>query len=242
MTANVIASAAVTVPSVEQRERRFFLAMALLLIATTILGFGYFQYAGISSWGAPWWVHVHAVGSMGWLGFFALQNALVVRGSIALHRKLGMFGAGYAGLLVVVDLTLSLFIVASGRSDGMFAPADLLALNMMNVLTFATLFLAAFRLRHRMDWHKRLMLSATVVLSGPAFGRILVMLGLRTTLTFTLAILSYVVIAMLFDLASRNHVHAAYFWACSAVVLMGLAIQFLPHFGPFASLAQAVAG
>lgn len=242
MTANVIAGAATPAPSIEQRERRFFLGIALLLIVTALLGFGYFQYAGISSWGAPWWVHVHAVGSMGWLGFFALQNALVVRGSVALHRKLGMFGAGYAGLLVVVDLSLSLFIVASGRSDGMFAPADLLALNTMNVLTFAVLFLIAFRLRHRMDWHKRLMLGATIVLSGPALGRILVMLDMRTTLTFTLAILSYVVLAMLFDLAVRKRVHPAYFWACSAVVLMGLGIQFLPGFGPFTSLAKAIAG
>ena len=62
------------------RERLFFFMMSLLLIVSALLGFGYFQYAGISSWGAPWWVHVHAFSQMGWLGFYALQNALVVRG------------------------------------------------------------------------------------------------------------------------------------------------------------------
>jgi hypothetical protein len=239
---NVIAGAAAVLPTSEQRERRFFLAMALLLIATAILGFGYFQYAGISSWAEPWWMHAHAVVSMGWLGFFALQNALVVRGSVGLHRRLGLFGAGYAGLLVVVDVALSLFVIASGSGDGIFMPANLLALNMMNVLTFGALFLAGFRLRHRMDWHKRLMLSATIAVSGPAFGRILIMLDARTTLSFTLAILSYIVIGILFDLTEHKRLHPAYVWSFSAVVLMGLSIRVLPHFGPFAALARAVAG
>ncbi|HSG54789.1 MAG TPA: hypothetical protein VLA45_04980, partial [Paracoccaceae bacterium] len=72
----------------EQRERQFFFGMSLLLIAAALLGFGYFQYAGISSWGAPWWVHVHAFSQMGWLGFYAVQNALVVQGNIALHSRL----------------------------------------------------------------------------------------------------------------------------------------------------------
>ena len=146
--------------SAVEHERLFFFCMSLLLIASALLGFGYFQYAGISSWGAPWWVHVHAVSQMGWLGFFALQNALVLRGDVALHRRLGLLGAIFAVWLVIAALTVSYLSVSTGTDDGLFTPAYLVALNWSTLGTFAALFVAALILRRRSDWHKRLMLCA----------------------------------------------------------------------------------
>lgn len=225
-----------------ERERRFFLAMSLLLIASALLGFGYFQYAGISSWGAPWWVHVHAVSQMGWLGFYALQNALVVRGEVALHRRLGVFGAFYGAWLVVVGMSLSVFNIATGSGDGMFFPASLLALNGATMLAFVVLFVAALLHRRRSDWHKRLMLSAVAAMSLPSFGRILIMLGIPSTLNRTLFVLSIIVIGMIFDGRTRGSVHPAYWWGAGVTVTMGLLIGGLPGFAPFAALANSIVG
>ena len=77
------------------RERLFFFMMSLLLIASALLGFGYFQYAGISSWGAPWWVHVHAFSQMGWLGFYALQIGLPERDYLSQSRIPSRFTLDY---------------------------------------------------------------------------------------------------------------------------------------------------
>lgn len=236
--------ATATIPTVSlalQRERTFFFCMSLLLIASALLGFGYFQYAGISSWGAPWWVHVHAFSQMGWLGFYALQNALVMRGDVALHRKLGIIGAFYGAWLVINGMSLSLFNIATGAGDGMFQPASLLALNGATMLAFAVLFTAALFNRRRSDWHKRLMLSSLAALSLPSFGRILIMLGIPSTLNRTLFVLSIIVVGMVFDWRTRGNVHPAYFWGAGAVVVMGLLIGGLPEFAPFAALANAIA-
>ncbi len=143
------------------RERRFFLIMSLLLIANAIIGFGYFKQSGKSSFDSPAWVHVHALSMVGWLLFFALQNSLVVRGNIALHRNLGMFGAFYAAWIALLGLAVGWLEVQTGRNMP-FDPPESVVLNWMNIATFAGLFIAAFRLRHRSDWHKRLMLCATI--------------------------------------------------------------------------------
>lgn len=224
------------------RERRFFFFMSLALIAAALLGFGYFQYAGISSWGAPWWIHVHAVSQMAWLGFYALQNALVVRGDIALHRKLGVFGCFFAAWLVVAAFSVSYLSVSSGVNDGLFLPANILAMNWANLAIFAALFVAAIANRRRSDWHKRLMLSAVVVLSLPSLGRILIMLGIPSTLNRTLFVLSFIAVAMAFDRATRGRVHPAYYWGAGATVTMGLLIGGLPEFAPFVALANGIAG
>lgn len=127
--------------------------MSLLLIANAVVGFGYFKYAGISTFASPWWVHVHALSMVGWLLFFALQNSLVVRGDIALHRRLGIFGAAYAGWIVAVGLTVGWFEVVTARNMP-FDPPESIALNWMNILTFAGLFVAAFR--HSWRWESAL--------------------------------------------------------------------------------------
>lgn len=223
-------------------ERKFFLAMALLLIASALLGFGYFQYAGISSWGAPWWVHVHAVSQMGWLGFYAVQNALVVRGDQALHRKLGIFGVVFAGWIVVAAFGVSYLTVATGGGDGMFTPAQLLALNWTNITGFAVLFVAAVIQRGRSDWHKRLMLCALIVLSLPGMGRILIMLGIPSTLNRALILLAFIAIGMIFDWRTRGKVHPAYFWGVGVVLVNGILTAALPDFAPFSAFANTIAG
>ena len=227
----------------ESRERVFFLVMAVVLAVTVVTAFSLFLAAGISTFHSPWWVHVHAVTFMTWIGFYVLQNTLVFRNDITLHRRLGRIGAVYAIWMVLVGLVLTPLTLAVGRSPPFFTPAYFLALDLVNIVTFGALLYAAIRNRRRTDWHRRLMLCATICVIAPAIGRLMVLSGATVTATPMVALLlAYVVVAMLFDWANRGRVHAAYFWGAAALVLMAAAVELLTVVAPFAALAGRIAG
>jgi len=163
--------------STERRERLFFLVMAIAIAITVVTAFGLFRLAGISSFGAPWWVHVHAVTFMIWTGFYVLQNALVFRNDIGLHRRLGRIGAVYAIWIVFVGLVLTPVTLAAHRWPPFFTAPYFLALDWVNIVVFGALFYAAIHNRKRTDWHRRLMLCATVCLIAPALGRLIILSG-----------------------------------------------------------------
>ena len=229
--------------STEMRERRFFLAMAIAIALTVVVAFSLFLAAGISSFNSPWWVHVHAVTFMAWIGFYVLQNTLVYRNDIALHRRLGRIGAGYAVWMVLVGLVLTPLTLAVGRSPPFFTPAYFLALDWVNILVFGALLYAAVANRRRTDWHRRLMLCATVCVIAPAPGRLIVLAGYPMTAALDVAmLLVFIFVAMLYDWFNRGRVHVAYVWGVAALVLMVFSIELLAKFPAFTALAGRIAG
>ena len=228
--------------SAERRERLFFLVMAVAIAITVVAAFNLFRLAGFSSFGAPWWVHVHAVTFMTWIGFYVVQNALVFRNDIGLHRRLGRIGAVYAIWMVVVGLVLTPLTLAAGRSPPFFTPPYFLALDWMNIAAFGALFYAAVRNHRRTDWHRRLMLCATVCLIAPALGRLIVLSGNEMTAPINVAtLLAFVIVAMLFDWFNRGRVHPAYGWGVGGLVLFAAATEVLPMVPAFAALAARIA-
>ena len=239
--ATVAAFSPPALPPVEARERRFFFIMAIILALTVLVGFGLFIVVGISSFGAPWWVHIHAVSFLGWIALYVQQNRLVLHGSLDRHRRLGQAGMVLAAWMVAVGLVLTPVTLAAGRSPPFFTPAQFLALDWVNILVFAALVGAALRLRRQTDWHRRLMLSATICVIAPALGRILVLAGAMSPWNNTLALLGYVGIAMAADWRNRGRVHPAYLCAAAALLAMGWAIDLLSGFPPLVTYAQALA-
>jgi hypothetical protein len=229
--------------SAEHRERLFFLIMAGAIAVTVIVAFGLFYQAGISSFASPWWVHLHGVTFMTWIGFYVLQNTLVFKNDIALHRKLGRTGAAYAVWMVLVGLVLTPLTLAVGRSPPFFTPAYFLALDWVNIVIVGALLYAAIRNRKRTDWHRRLMLCATICVIAPAWGRLIVLSGNAMTASVNVSmLLAYVVVAMLFDWGNRGRVHPAYAWGIAALVVMAAATELLAILPPFTALAEDIAG
>jgi len=230
-------------PSAEQRERLFFFIMALAIIVTVVPSFWMFHQAGLSSFSSPWWVHVHAFTFMGWIGFYLLQNTLVLRGSVVSHQRLGRIGAVYVVWMVLVGLALTPTTLAAGRSPPFFTPPYFLALDWINTLVFAGLILAALKNRHRSDWHKRLMLCATVCVMAPACGRIIVLSGHEMTAPLNVAVLlPYVVVGMVYDLATRRRIHAAFVWGFASLVVMAVLIEAVARIPAFVELGNRIAG
>jgi hypothetical protein len=109
--------------SSESRERLFFTVMAIAIVVTVVVAFGLFYKAGLSSFGAPWWVHAHAVTFVVWIAFYLNQNILVYRNRLSHHRQLGRIGAAYAIWMLLVGLVLTPMTLAAGRSPPFFTPA-----------------------------------------------------------------------------------------------------------------------
>jgi uncharacterized membrane protein YfcA len=145
--------------------------------------------------------------------------------------------------MVLVGLVLTPLTLAVGRSPPFFTPPYFLALDWVNIVVFGALFYAAIHNRKRTDWHRRLMLCATICLIAPALGRLIVLSGNTMTAPVLVALLLvYVVVAMLFDWANRGRVHAAYVWGAAALGLFAAATELLARVPPFVAMAGRIAG
>jgi hypothetical protein len=226
-------------------DQAFYRRMAVGLALFIIFGFAQFSARGYVNFGAiPVWVHLHALVFVGWLALFVTQNLLAERGSLALHRRLGWWGAGLAALMVVVGSFTAIKAIELGREPPFFSPPYFLALTQVGVLFFAGLVAAAILRRRDTEWHRRLMLSATVLLLEPALGRLLPMplIGGETgewyVLVLQLAVLGF---CMRHDRKARGRVHPALLWGAGAIVVCHLVTSGLSKLPAFVVLAQSMA-
>lgn len=114
-------------------------------------------------------VHVHAVVFTVWLLLLTAQIVLVVGDRVAVHRRLGWFTAGWAGLMFVLGLLTAM--VAKAPVDSGPASPPFLSVNFGTLIAFVLLVLWGIRLRGNPAAHKRIMILATVAIVDPGFGR-----------------------------------------------------------------------
>ena len=212
-------------------DRRFYTAMAVLIAAYVLYGFGRTYAAALAPPGLPFWVHLHGAAFTSWILLLIAQTWLVGRRDLALHRRLGWASCGLVILMVLLGVATTLLCVTRGAVPAIFTPGLMVALDFLGLIGFASLFAAAVALRNRAEWHKRLMLSATILLSTPAVPRFLPMAAFGkgaplVILAFPLLVLS---LGAAFDLATRRHVHPAYGWGAATIassILLGAPIGF----------------
>lgn len=208
-----IAPGAAPAPA-EQRERRFFLIMALAMALTIVAGFSFNLAMGRSTFAAPLLYHVHAVIFMGWLGLYVAQAFTIATGRIALHRQLGRAGYLWIPLMVAAGVAIMIFVVRRNGGPFFFDVNDFLISNLFLLLCFGGLALWSLRRRRHTGWHRRLMLVAMAILTGPGIGRLLpgpLLIPWAWEIGFV-ATLIFPAIAMLADRRRRGQVHPAYWW------------------------------
>ena len=202
------------------KDDRFFFITSLIMAAIVVAGFSLMIVTGRSSFASPPIVHAHAVVFMGWVVLYVTQNALVARGSIALHRRLGWIGAGWIVAMVVLGTIVTVRLVRLGHAPFFFPPALFLVLNPVTILTFAALTSAAIVRRRQTEWHRRLHFSGMALLLGPAYGRLLPMPFLIPYAyeVDVLAVLILPIVGMVFDLRRTGKVHPAWWWGLAAII------------------------
>ena len=235
-------ASAIPLSTPEQRERTFFLVMALAIASTVIAGFSAYFAHGNSSFHSPWWVHLHAVSFVSWITLFALQNSLVYRDKIADHRKLGRIGAGLAAWMVLLGIAVTPASVLTHRVPPFFTAPFFLALDWVNIVFFAGLISAGIALHKKTDWHRRLMFCATVCVITPAIARLLVVTNTMSPLNITLALQAFVLAGVVFDLGNRGRLHPAYIIGSLALLVMGPVTGMVAGLAPVISLASYLSG
>ncbi len=227
------------------RAELFWQRMALGLAVFIVLGFAQFALRGfVDPVAAPFWVHLHGVLMLAWLGLLVVQPTLVSRQNLALHRRLG-----WAGVLLAIVITgLGVFTgVASlvlGRFPPFFSPPYFLALTVIESLVFGLMVWAAVRRRNRTDWHRRFMIGATIIILEPALGRILpmpLMIG-WSDLPIGLIQLGVVGIIALHDRRTLGSVHPATKAIVVIVIAVRLTIYLAALTPPVMALADRLTG
>jgi hypothetical protein len=155
------------------RERLFFSGMTVAFAVVVFIGFAptYFLRSLSDQPGLPWLVHVHGALFSAWILLLLVQTRLVAVKRTDLHRVLGVAG----GVLAVSMIPVG-YVVAIGAARR-FAAADPDALKFLIVpmgalIVFPVLVGAALLLRRRPDFHKRLILIATIELMNAAVDRL----------------------------------------------------------------------
>jgi hypothetical protein len=160
---------------VRQYDNYFFSGMALLILATVLVGFArtYFL-AGVFRAPLPnLLIHIHGAVFSSWILLLIAQTALVTAGRVDIHRRLGLLGFGLACLMVTLGVLAASNSLARGFSPpgSPFDPKTFYAIPIVDMLGFATLVFFAYRARFNPAAHKRLILIATISLMDAPTGR-----------------------------------------------------------------------
>ncbi|HVI56207.1 MAG TPA: hypothetical protein VM621_14285 [Luteibacter sp.] len=200
----------------------FYLVMSLAMAAVIVAGFSRTVPDDITAGSHfPMLLVVHGIVFALWIVLFVAQPAIVARGSIKLHRRIGWIGAGLAGAMFVMALAATLYSIHSNNVPSFFPAPLFLVMNTIGILVFGGLVTAGVMLRKKAEWHKRLMLCATISILGPGLGRLLPMesFGRAAPLVMFAAILAFGLAGPIYDVIVRRRVHPAYLWGVSTIML-----------------------
>jgi hypothetical protein len=166
-------------------------------------------------------VHFHGLVMASWIALFVAQVVLAARRRTDLHRRLGAIGAWLiVPMLLIGGPVLFHAAARQAHGDTMRFYLMLIGFDGLNLLLFACLAACAVLLRHRSDYHKRLMLLATLSLLPPAFGRLTEYAGFRggNHLAILLLMLACVCVCVATDVRRQHRWHPVFVWGAAALV------------------------
>lgn len=163
----------------------YFPALGIFLFILSVIAFSdnLFTDVGQPSNRDPKYL-VHAAFAFVWFGFLAIQPVLLARGSLATHKRIGIYGFAAAAGLVLSTIYIRVVLVSeSGSLSG-------LALVNTVLMTFAAIGLVfAYRYRDRPEVHKRLVVISTFLILFPITDRVGGNLGISPIIVSPLIIL-----------------------------------------------------
>jgi hypothetical protein len=205
-----------------RKDRRMYIWFAALMPFIVLAGFarsyylkGFFGFPALPSL----LVHIHGIVMTSWVVLFVTQVTLVATGRTKTHRRLGVFGAILAVLIVIVGVLTAIAGAARGATPG--PPAlQFLAVPLFDMLAFAILVgTALYMRRRRLDIHKRLMLLAAVNLLAPAIARIpLHFIETGGPLAFFGLTDLFLLACVGFDTIKNRRLHPAFLWGALLII------------------------
>ncbi|HEU5289081.1 MAG TPA: hypothetical protein VFU05_00465 [Cyclobacteriaceae bacterium] len=231
----------------EGRSNIYIIAAFLALLAV-VAGFS-FTYVGPMMRGTfttgRTMVHLHGALYFLWILLFIGQPILVQRGNVKIHRQIGVFGFILAGIMIVFGAAVAITGVRLNTPTmmvGGLQPKQFLIVPLTDMVLFATFLSFSLANLKRSDYHKRLMLMATVALLPAAFGRMMIMLGVNNPAIIILANEALLLVAIVHDLITRKKIHPAYIWGGSFMIIVHLVRFPIGASGWWSSIAEWIVG
>jgi hypothetical protein len=155
-------------------RNRFPVLAAALVAAAVLVGFartfylrGWFDLPPLTRA-----AHIHGVLWTAWLVLHYVQARLIAAHRVDIHKRLGIAGAVLGIVLVISTALVTIASAKAGHGPPQLNPLQFMSVSMGSTVTFAGFLIAALALRKKREWHKRLMLLASLVMIMPAIGRI----------------------------------------------------------------------
>jgi hypothetical protein len=198
------------------RAGSFYVAMAMVAVAAVATGFSttYFIPIAGGTFAGPLVAHVHGLLFMTWIAMMLLQPMLVRQRRSGLHRKLGVIALPLAVAMAVSGLGVGTFAVSRDLAAG---GGDVAYSQLIGVVAAMTIFVVyvsiAVAVRGKPDWHKRMMLLATIAVLWPAWFRFRHLLPFVPHPDIILGVVvsdSLVIVAMVRDRLKFGRIHPAY--------------------------------
>jgi len=223
---DVIASVHATMPTTRVPRVdmwRGYFGAALLAAAVVFIGFApsYYLKGFADSRPLPPLLHVHGAVMTAWFALFIAQTWLVAAHRVDWHRRLGIFGAMLA-VLVVVGVMVGIESARLGHGPPGQA-LKFLVVPLGDALMFGALIGTALALRRRRETHRRLMLLATLAIMTAAIARVLLLTGASFAgvpiVVIAFALIDLVIAAFVVaDVIRTRRLHPAFTWGFAFVV------------------------
>jgi len=227
------------------RARNFYAAFATMAVAAVAIGFSttYFIPGPLGTLNIPWMVHLHGWTAMAWVLLMVAQVVLVRSGRSRLHRQLGKAAIPLALMIWASGIFVGLYVVDRDQQEqGDMAFAALVG-TVTSLSVFLALVIAAVRMKRRPDWHKRLMLLATIVVLWPAFFRFRHLLPFVPRPELTLGLLladAPILLAAIRDRIRWGRVHPAWLYVGSLVFVEQLVELWVFEHGTLVPVGRAI--
>jgi len=209
-------------------DKYFYLAMALLIIAITVWGFGHTVNDVLFRPAVPrpriLWVH-GAVFS-GWLLLFLLQSALVRTHNVRLHRTIGWFVAGVGVAMIPLGIVTAIVLGHFDVTVLHEAGADAFEfISFGDMAIFATWLALGILWRNKPRLHRPVFFIATCGLIGAAFGRVPFLIAPHN-LSYA-CVDAVISLGILRDLFVDRRIHRLYLIALPALALAQYGILYM---------------
>jgi hypothetical protein len=233
-------------------ERKFYSRMALFLVFLVLLGFGpSFYLRGLvpayprPNPTLPPAVILHGSVFTAWMAIIVAQTQLIAARKHEVHMRLGKLAMLFAILMIPVMYLTAVGQVARANQPPFTDPLTWTIVPLAVIVPFAVMVWNGWSKRRDVQWHKRSMLSAAIlVVAGPAIGRLPIapptIVGF--TIIFLLGLLLFLPL-FLWDRKSQGRVHPATKLGFS-MLLLSIAVPLAVFWGhlPWAKVAAKLPG
>lgn len=213
-------------------NKRFAVGVAVAMFLVNFAGFvpTFFLRPFFDVPQIPLYLYVHGVLGTAWFALVVTQAVLIANREFTRHRQLGWIGVGLGVVLIGLGVYTSTHMVPRNAAAHPLSAADIelygfvTAADLAGFVIFPTLVALAIYFRRRVDIHMRLMLIATLEITGPAVARIASWSATYSTI-IGIVMLGLIASFVVHDLWTRRRIHLATILGLAFFIGVQLAFQ-----------------